>query len=74
MKLNVMLRASCLNCRHYNTDERAADRYMRQKRKDAPPVFCPEQGMQDKVCDKFIPKKADVHNAIWRAKLKKGSE
>ena len=68
MKLRVTLNACCLNCRHYDKDERTAYRYMRQRRKDTPPVFCPEEGNKDGICDKFLPKKKDVQNAIWKAK------
>ena len=68
MKLRVTLNACCLNCRHYDKDERTAYRYMRQRRQDKPPVFCPEEGIKDGICDKFLPRKKDVQHEIWKAK------
>ena len=68
MKLKVTLNACCLNCRHYDKDERTAYRYMRQRRQDKPPVFCPEEGVKNGICDKFLPRKKDVQHEIWKAK------
>ena len=71
MKINgVTLRACCLNCRHYNKDERTALRYRRQHIPGTPPVFCPQKGIEEEICGKFVPRKADVLNAIWRARDK----
>lgn len=62
MKLEgIVLRASCLNCRHYNKDENDLHRNARQR-------FCPEHGIKDGICEKFLPYKSYVAHAIWRAK------
>lgn len=69
MKLNgITLRACCLNCRHYDKDERTAIRYRRQRLPGNPPLFCPEKGIQEGICGKFVPKKSDVLHAIWMAR------
>jgi hypothetical protein len=71
MKLEgVTLRANCHNCRHYNRDERAAYRQMRTLSPTRPPVFCPEKGFREGICNKFVPRKADVQHAIWLAREK----
>ena len=69
MKLEkIMLHASCLNCRHYNKDENALHRNMRQRKPPPTKLFCPEHGIKDGICEKFLPYKSDVAHAIWRAK------
>lgn len=71
MKLEVvMLRANCVNCRHYDKDERTAHRHRMRRLPGMPQVFCPIEGIKDNICGKFLPRKADVINAIWRAKDK----
>jgi len=66
----VTLRACCLNCRHYDKDERTATRYSLRRIPGPPPVFCPDKGIKEEICGKFLPRKADVLNAIWRAREK----
>ena len=69
MEINgVTLRACCLNCRHYEKDERAFRRWSLKRIPGAPVLFCPEKGMKEKICGKFVPRKTDVLNAIWRAR------
>lgn len=65
-----MLRANCLNCRHCDRDERTAHRYNMQRIPGPRPLFCPDKGVQEGICGKFLPRKADVLNAIWRAREK----
>ena len=75
MKLeDVTLRACCLNCRHYDRDEQTRCRYARERIPGPPPVFCPEKGINEGVCAKFLPRKADLQNAIWRAREKANTE
>lgn len=71
MKIDgVTLHACCLNCRHYYKDERTAMRYSLRKSSGPPPMFCPQKGIEEEICVKFLPRRADVQNAIWRAKQK----
>jgi hypothetical protein len=69
MKLEgITIRANCLNCRHYNRDENAFYKMRRQGKQGNPPVFCPQQGIKDGICEKFVPQRSLVKNLIWRAK------
>lgn len=64
----ITIRICCMNCRHRDKDERTAYRFMRRKIQGVPPIFCPEKGVDEKICEKFLPRKDDLRNAIWRAR------
>jgi len=66
----IMLRATCLNCRHYERDRAVHRRHYMKNLTGMPKLFCTEIGMKDQICEKFVPIKANVANAIWREKQK----
>lgn len=70
----ITLKASCVNCRHCDKDENTAYRYWRKRIPGTPPVFCPEKGIKEVVCVKFLPRKKEVMHAIWEARNKAHQE
>ena len=69
----ILLRACCPNCRHYERDRATHIRHFKNALPGFPKPFCPELGLKDNICDKFVPRRVDVHNAIWREKHKEAA-